>query len=232
MASSRSSASSSLFCSLWAISDFARRFAPRRLLRAATDPGSPMMTVGTRADGQSGAVPRALDPARALQGPMSWPARSGSAISSISTIAPPPIVKPNTRGRPPIAHTRPTSPSTSAGSAIRARLEKVSATASAPRTSSEAPIATAARSARSTTSGSSTARSASRSPPREGLRRHRVRSHRCGVLARRAGSSAGGGDRAAGGPRNRGRVVGAPPCDPQAGRRPVRAARRDGRPMT
>jgi hypothetical protein len=102
----------------------------------------------------------------------SWRRRAGSATKSTLTIFPRVIVNLNTtRGRPPGAHTSPAAPFTSAGCAARARPEKVSATARAPRTSLGAPACTAARSARSTTSGSSSARSASKSPQREAARK-------------------------------------------------------------
>src|SRR5207249_6805905 len=59
-----------------------------------------------------------------------------SAMRSMATILPPAIVKPNIIcGLPPGAHTSPGNPLTSAGCAARARPEKVSATAAAPRTS-------------------------------------------------------------------------------------------------
>jgi hypothetical protein len=93
------------------------------------------------------------------------------ATRSIATILPRIIVKPKTtRGRPRGAHTAPTAPFTSAGCANRARPEKVSATAAAPRTSLDAPACTAEPSARSMTSGSSTASSASKRPSREAAR--------------------------------------------------------------
>src|SRR5215216_183922 len=102
----------------------------------------------------------------------SWRRRAGSASMAISTIFPRATLRPNTtRGCPPGAHTAPTAPSTSAGRANRARPEKVSATARAPRTSPEALARTASGSARRTTSGSSTARSASKSPSREAARK-------------------------------------------------------------
>ena len=62
--------------------------------------------------------------------------RAGSAMTSISTILPSVMTKPNTaRGTPPGAQTAPAAPSTSACCAPRARPRKVSATAVAPRIS-------------------------------------------------------------------------------------------------
>jgi len=62
--------------------------------------------------------------------------RAGSAMTSMSTILPSAMTKPNTaRGTPPGAQTAPAAPSTSAWRAPRARPRKVSATAVAPRIS-------------------------------------------------------------------------------------------------
>ena len=62
--------------------------------------------------------------------------RAGSAMTSMSTILPSAMTKPNTaRGTPPGAQTAPAAPSTSACRAPRARPRKVSATAVAPRIS-------------------------------------------------------------------------------------------------
>src|ERR671913_213200 len=72
----------------------------------------------------------------------SCPRRAGSASISISTIFPPPTVKPITEnGRPRSNTTTPAVPFTSAGRAKGANCEKVracSATACAPRTSLKA----------------------------------------------------------------------------------------------
>jgi hypothetical protein len=61
------------------------------------------------------------------------PTRTGSAMISIAAIVSPVILNTNaTRGVPPGAQTAPSSPSTSADCANRARPENVSATAAAP----------------------------------------------------------------------------------------------------
>jgi hypothetical protein len=103
--------------------------------------------------------------------PGPWRRRAGSVSTSISTIFPRVTVKPMTEnGRPPGSHeTIPAAPFTSTGRANSTSREKVSAcsaTARAPRASLDAPGNTAPPSARTTTPGSSTARSASKSPPR------------------------------------------------------------------
>src|SRR6476469_8260207 len=110
--------------------------------------------------------------------------RSGSATRSMATTFPPATVKPNTtRGRPPRAHTAPTTPSTSASLAARALPENVAATECAPRTSRSAPARTAAPSARSTTSGpSSSTREATSPPARELSRRSGRAAHDGGDL--------------------------------------------------
>src|SRR5205823_1199872 len=115
----------------------------------------------------------------------SWLSVAGSPSRSIAVIFPPERVKlKTTRGWPPLAHTRPATPSMSASLAALARPEKNPATCCAPRVSASVPIRTTVWSARSTTSGSSIVTSAPRSPLREAARNARTisrrRAHRVG----------------------------------------------------